>query len=333
MAIAPSPELRLAPPRFHPGARGCSPTLVGTTRYDPRVTTSTSDNFEPFVPLGLDGEDLARFTALRDDVPPWLETSLWAWIRREFTNFGSSGGRSTSTMSNALAREVERNLHIPIRWNGEHAWDTDAAFKGIRASFPDGEPMRVWRLVDYLLGTKRDVQKKNLGQLLAEAGSAWTVGERNGRPGLIKRLPSGVAQAALAAFQHGDAGRRLESAWASAFGVSPDPEAAYSRAVKAVEDAAIPVVNPGNDKATLGTLIGQMSGGGKFNLPHLRTHANAHSHDVLISMMQLLWTGQHDRHGGPSAVGVPNVTQDEAESAVILAVTLVGWFETGKVVR
>lgn len=281
----------------------------------------------------MDGDELERFTALRDDIPPWLEKSLWDWIKHEFVVQGRSGAASVTLFDEALVREVERKLHVPIGWDGTRARDVENAFNWLRLAFSSNDALRTWRLVDYLLATKNDVRKLQLGRVLTQAGSAWKVDTRDGRPGLVKRLPSGVAEAAKAVFTHGDAGRRLESAWASAFGVSPDPETAYSRAVKAVEDAAIPVVNPGNDKATLGTLIGQMTGGGKFNLPYLRQHAGATSHDVLISMMQLLWTGQHDRHGGPSSVGAPNVTQDEAESAVILAVTLVGWFETGKVVR
>ncbi|OZE95532.1 hypothetical protein CH302_17070 [Rhodococcus sp. 15-2388-1-1a] len=293
------------------------------------MTNNTSDGGQPFVPLGLEGEELERFTALRDDIPPWLQTSLWDWIKREFTRY-ARGGNSVTTFSNELVREVERKLHVPIGWDGTSSYDTDNAFWWLKNAFSDGGPVKTWRLVDYLLGTKHDAQKQRLGELLTEAGSAWTLGQRNGRPGLIKRLPSGVAEAALAVFQHGDAGRRLESAWASAFGINPDPETAYSRAVKAVEYAAIPVVSPNDGSATLGKLIGQIAGGGQFNIPGLREHTDAKTHDVLIGMMRLLWTGQSDRHGGPSSV---SVTQEQAEAAVMLAVTLVGWFETGKVVR
>jgi hypothetical protein len=90
------------------------------------------------------------------------------------------------------------------------------------------------------------------------------------------------------------------------------------------------VVCPNDITATLGKVIGTVNSG-TWKLPHLREDQNARTHDVLVGMMRTLWTGQHDRHGGPPSVGVPAVTQDEAESAVFLAVTLVGWFETGKV--
>ncbi|EON33475.1 hypothetical protein GTC6_06664 [Gordonia terrae C-6] len=132
-------------------------------------------------------------------------------------------------------------------------------------------------------------------------------------------------------FTISDAGVRLRSAWEKAFGLEPEPDVAYSRAVKAVEDAVIPVVSPQNKAATLGTVIAQIRDGGKFSLPMLREHKNASSHEVLLGMLQLLWTGQHDRHGGNPQSSATTVTQDEAEAAVLLAVALVGWFQTGKV--
>ena len=49
-------------------------------------------------------------------------------------------------------------------------------------------------------------------------------------------------------------------------------------------------------------------------------------------MLRVLYRGQHDRHGG-MPVPLPDMTQEEAESAVMLAVTLVGWFATGKVTK
>jgi hypothetical protein len=70
----------------------------------------------------------------------------------------------------------------------------------------------------------------------------------------------------------------------------------------------------------------------QFNLPHLREDPRAKTHDILLGMLRMLWVGQYDRHGGLPVSPLPDdVTQDEAEAAVMLAVTLVGWFETGKV--
>ena len=51
----------------------------------------------------------------------------------------------------------------------------------------------------------------------------------------------------------------------------------------------------------------------------------------LISMMELLWTGQTSRHG--SQTPTAQEASDEARMAVHLAVTLVQWFTTGAVIR
>jgi hypothetical protein len=168
--------------------------------------------------------------------------------------------------------------------------------------------------VDFLLS---DLQEDHpyvleLEQQLVEAGSGWRVGTRAGKPGLVKRLPTGVTAAAAATSQHPNAGKNLATAFESAYGVHPDPSKAYGCAVKAVEDAAIPVVPTGKAEPTLGDVIRAVDSV-TWRLPHLREHPLAPSHDVLVSMLRLLWRGHHDRHGGPSAVGVPAVTQDEAE--------------------
>jgi len=279
----------------------------------------------------MDEAEAARYTALRKDIPDWLDASLWEWVRSEFVSPSTSSGSGSFSLN--LVRRVERILKVTTGWDGGSAYRPDVGFSYLRAAYVSRSDVEVWRLVDFLCteGVRRRV--KPLQDLLTESGSAWMVGIRLEKVGLVQRVPDGVIDAAELIFKKGSAGKRLATAWESAFGVDPDPESAYSRAVKAVEDASIPLVTPTNPNATLGTVIGEIRRSGTFQLPYLREHATAPTHDVLLSMLQMLWTGQHDRHGGPSSVPVPNVTQDEAESAVLLAVTLVGWFETGKVQR
>jgi hypothetical protein len=48
-------------------------------------------------------------------------------------------------------------------------------------------------------------------------------------------------------------------------------------------------------------------------------------------MMELLWRGQHDRHGTGADDSPTDVSQEEAEAAVQIAVLLVQWFRTGVV--
>ena len=96
--------------------------------------------------------------------------------------------------------------------------------------------------------------------------------------------------------------------------------------------AAVPVVSPNNPNATLGTVLKQIEDQKNWRLPMAREHDKAPSSAVLIGMLRVLWHGQHDRHGGqPSAPG--DVTIDEAQVAVAVAVTLVHWFDAGLIQR
>ncbi|SDR08279.1 hypothetical protein SAMN04489765_3114 [Tsukamurella pulmonis] len=276
-----------------------------------------------WLPFGLDADDEAGYSALREDVPEWLSPSLWSWIKTEMSTYGGQFNRES-------ARACERALRTTINYDG---YVLDNGVYALRTAFGESS-LDTWKLVDFLLSISQVdggyIPELELDQMLTQSGSAWRVGLRRGSTGLVRRVPEGVADAAERAFQYGDAGRRLAKAWEAIYGLSPNPSNGYSLAVKAVEDAVMPVVSPNDQTGHLGKAIGSIANG-TWTLPHLREDTRAPSHDVLVSMMRLLWVGQHDRHGGPSSVGVPEVTQQEAESAIALAVTLVDWFSTGKV--
>lgn len=294
-----------------------------------RVTTDTNNT--RWVPFGADPDEAEQYAALHHGVPPWLKPSLWEWTKAAFTTTRQSTGIRAERIpifNFPLLRLMERELQISVPGIGANEQSLNTGASALQNAFKSEQ--HTLKLVDYLL-SKGKGSYPALDKILTEAGSAWKVGERYpGINGLMARVPEGVQQAADAAKAQGEAGKNLAKAWGSAFGMSPDPTSAYADAVRAVEHAAIPIVSPNDTGATLGKLIGQMTGGGRFAIPDLREHTDAKSHDVLIAMMRLLWTGQSDRHGGPSSV---SVTQEQAEAAVMLAVTLVGWFETGKVVR
>ncbi|WP_146340925.1 hypothetical protein [Nesterenkonia sp. NBAIMH1] len=119
----------------------------------------------------------------------------------------------------------------------------------------------------------------------------------------------------------------LKQAWEHAFSSSPNPSNAYWLAVKAVEAVAIPAMDLNSPKPTLGGCIGQLKNAGKswsFVLP------GADDQDSLGQLretMNLLWGSHHDRHGGIE--DYKDVTEEEAQAAVLLASTLVGWFSLG----
>lgn len=165
-----------------------------------------------------------------------------------------------------------------------------------------------------------------LRTLLTRAGSALTVGERDGHPALVTRVPAGVADAVRGAIAaHESAGALLSEAWHAAFGRDPDPEEAHAKAIKAVEEAGVAVVSPKNKIATLGTMLRDMEAQQDWVLPLSSVAAN-----VPIEMAKALWEGQDSRHGGNN---YRKPTAAEAEAAVMLAVPLVQWFASGVLAR
>jgi hypothetical protein len=288
--------------------------------------TTTDETQEQWLPLGVDGNKVVAFITPWADIPDFFQQSLWNWVDSNLVARTLNG----YVFDVELVRLAERKLHTKLPHSEPH--NVNSGPDALREHYNRVGTKPLLAFVDFLMSNLPDkhVRLGALEQLLIESGSGWRVGTRAGEPGLVQRLPEGVVVAAEATVQHGAAGTRLAQAWEAVFGVNPDPSNGYRLAVKAVEDAAIPVVCPNDTTATLGKVIGEVNAG-TWKLPHLREDANSPTHDVLVGMMRTLWVGQHDRHGGPSTVGVPAVTQEEAESAVILAVTLVGWFETGKV--
>lgn len=186
------------------------------------------------------------------------------------------------------------------------------------------------RVADYLLPIPYTGAKaEKLESILNAARSKWTVGTRDGRGGLVDRVPEGVRIAAESVAQLGSAGAVLSRAWASIHGLDKKPSAAYADAVRAVEIVAVGLVQPKKETATLGSVLGQMKDDADWALP-LRQHDEALGPALVVSMLRTLWYGHRDRHG---KANYSDVTEDEARAAVGLAVTLVDWFDAGIIAR
>jgi hypothetical protein len=69
---------------------------------------------------------------------------------------------------------------------------------------------------------------------------------------------------------------------------------------------------------------------GKWNFA-FTVDSTVNPKDVLLQMMQLLWTNEYSRHVNADPAAPLHVSQPEAESAVVLALTLVNWFTSGAV--
>lgn len=292
---------------------------------------------ESWRPLGVDTDDeVADYDALHEGVPAWLAAPFWAWVFDAVTLHRpySDGSGRVAMLDVALAEKLCQTLRIPLpnlRATSVDVPTGNGQLRGAMDAFRGHtDPLQI---VDYLLAYGERTKPDELEELLERGKSAWTVGTRSGRPGLVRRVPLGVQIAADSVMaRSGRAGVRLAKAWEALYGIGPDPSEAYRLAILAVEDAAVPVVSPSSSRASLGTVLKQIEDQGDWRLPMEREHPQAPSHETVVALMRMLWHGQHDRHGGqPSAPG--NVTYPEAVVAVSVAVTLVQLFDAGLIER
>lgn len=193
---------------------------------------------EVWRPLGFDGDDAVRDHALHNGIPDWVAASFWAWMRSAFTvALGDNISGTIYRFGKSILRTAERVIRFSTGWDGD-VFEISSAMAAIRRSLPDDQA--ALRLADFLVSEGRG-NLNDLDMILNESGSAWKLGIRAGKPGLVRRVPEGVqVQADAVIASAGHAGSRLTQAWEKAFGISPDPSGAYTLAVRAVEDAAVP---------------------------------------------------------------------------------------------
>lgn len=272
-----------------------------------------------------------RQEALHAEVPDHLEMPLRAWIHRAL----SGGGAELVAIRLEIAIDYwsangEGRKFLAFASQQYDLLDIVDAILGAGGPWPKGYPRTF---------AGHDVRDKLLAELavmLDEGRSAYQINDAG--DGLAERVPAESAaamQAAMTAAEQapnaGSAADLLKIAWHTAFALHPDSSKAYGHAIKSVEAAGAAVVEPNNPKATLGTMIRRLR-------DHPQDYALAipgpsGTGDVapLTGMMDLLWKGQTSRHGAQTATRME--TPEEAQMAVVLAVTLVHWFTTGAVRR
>lgn len=170
---------------------------------------------------------------------------------------------------------------------------------------------------------------KQLAKILILGGSAWIVApiedEDDGVYRLARRSVGPVPDAVAALSPAARAHAHLVEAWNRSTGRNPDPSGAYREAVRAVEAAAKPVVLPASNRATLGTMIAALR-----DKPEKWATRMGEVHDVR-RQMELLWTNQLDRHGTDDESVPLEVSQEEAELAVHMALLLTRIFARGDI--
>ncbi|MBR7829250.1 hypothetical protein KDK95_23280 [Actinospica sp. MGRD01-02] len=279
-----------------------------------------------FRPFSQRQSGLVREEALFEGVPDHLNIALREWIYTATTE--------------RMARRVCLRLRLP------HLSARDLAQGVDEPTILDVIDALLWIGLETVPSRERISPRATRGvihaadlvdelqEILEEGGSAYCVNAD--RDGLETRVDP-TASAAMHAIRQSltKTGREgaadlLRDAWAKVYGMRPDPGEAYSDAVKAVEALACPLFLPHAQQPTLGTVKTHLEqASAKYELVISGRDANPAPVDAAVAMIGLLWHGQRERHaGGPTSAPI---TQEAAEAAVHLALTLVQWLEAGAI--
>jgi hypothetical protein len=258
----------------------------------------------------------AAYDALHPGVPAWLQKSLWSWVVRQVAN----GTPNVSQIERAFRTELPVG-RTPFSELQKQAYE---------------DPDFFLKLVDYVayrqVITFAPSTTQELAEMLDEAGSEWKLDDSSGAYRLARRVPLPVEAAAKKVMSARDkAAQHLAVAWNAVYGYQPDPGKGYGEAIKAMEAATIPVVCPSNPRATLGRVIIDLRAKPDKWMVNLKHPTPDGQVQTVADMLDLVWKGQSDRHGSPDPNAPISVTQEQAEAAVHLAVTVVQWFNTGVV--
>lgn len=175
-----------------------------------------------------------------------------------------------------------------------------------------------------LLTRNGDGNARKLQQMLEIGGSKYTVIDKL----IVDAVEPEMQQTYDAATEVEDeASANLQEAWSKAFGRSPDPSDAWDHAIKAVESVLMPILEPANTRATLGSVIGILSTqGAKWRGIFPKVDKDGAIENV-VAMLRLLWPNP-DRHGPTPR----KPTLEESRAVVTLAATIVQWHREGTVV-
>jgi hypothetical protein len=297
------------------------------------MAVGSHEDWAPFY-ARISESGTSEFTRLHPGVPVWMRESLWEWFRNRIGQYQMAGPRESYFVPNAtLMRELERICRIDIGWaGGEEYTSLMEGLRALRRTLYDNEIAFLTAVDLYLSRVNEPVVLDELMGILNDAGSEWRVGEVGSRHGLVKRIDETVQRAAEEAASKGTrAGRLLADAWRHAFSMQRDPSASYRCSVRAVEAAAGPILSPKDPRPSLGKMIPALRDGmQKWNFT-FTVDSGVEPKNVLLQMLQLLWTNEYSRHVDSDPATPLHVSQEEAESAAVLALTLVNWFTSGAV--
>lgn len=300
-----------------------NPTVPSAVQLSPYDSRMGEDKEPRWLPLSArEGTRKGDFETLHDGVPEWMGCSLWGWTSATMEKLGDEEGVNLEELAHRAERRLRRNLGAKSDGFDEHTVTSKN-----EQTFLD--------VVDFLVNHLLEFEWEylayaSLDKVLEESGSIWTVVTYEKDTRLERRVDKTVADAARATMAEGSrAAEHLQAAWRDIYGRSPDPSDGYREATKAVEAASQPIVSPHDSLATLGKMIPSLRDRPDKWMVGLDHPSPDRQVLAVADMMEMMWKGQHDRHGTPDESAPSNVSQEEAEAALHLAVTLVHWFRSG----
>jgi hypothetical protein len=274
------------------------------------------------------------FDTLHEGLCPWMVEPARTWLRPFVERTGR--GREIDYQMDWM-RDLQSRMHLdpPLAWSDGYEHRVAAAFLG-RLNTQFGELSL--DILDYALHfmagrypTEADRRAKatELDRVLTMGGSAWevTLVGSDAAYALTRRALGPIVEAIEEVRPVAErAGHHLTEAWRHLAGRDPLPDQAYFQALLAVEAAAKPVVAPNDGDATLGKMIGVVR-----DAPQKFVFVLGDA-DVIVLVMKAMWS-THRRHGTDDRSAPMGMSQDEADAAVHLALTLVRWFAGGGFTR
>ncbi len=266
---------------------------------------------------------------MHEGIPDFLFPSLLHWAVKHYSR--RSSGKYVADRQAILRLERRTRRSLPPKARGDLN-ELVRAFRSDHALFLSA--------IDLVLtATEHEFfegpNPLELAEILEEAGSEFCVGtDEDGNFQLQYRQSQEMTQLIQSeADQPERAAEHLRRAWVKCFRVdpAPDPNAACSEAVSAVEAAAKPVISPRNKKTTLGTLLRDMKPDPDKE-PGYKWETDSEfdgSMETVFSMMQLVWNNSRYRHGDEDAP--LEASQESAEMTVHTAVLLVNWFRSERI--
>jgi hypothetical protein len=275
---------------------------------------------EPFIPRSVRGTPQeAAWDALRPGVPVGLARPLAQWVGGNLLTFDPSMNRPEPSP------KLLMNLGLAL--DRDFPGDRYDSFQYFMSLLTPENGEFFLDAVDWCLHQTTDIEEAStVARMLNEARSIWAVARADNVFQLARQVDATLNAAVGAAAPAESApGYHLGKAWGEVWARHGNPKTAYDEAVLAAEAATKPIVSPNDGSYTLGRGIGAM----RANPVGWESPLGPKGVEAAIGVMDALWRA-NQRHGSETPV---RVTQAQAESAVQLAVNLVGLFTSGGIAR